>query len=146
MGNGNLVLSRYPNESIVIDGNITVTVLSVRGDRVRIGVSAPPEVKVFRSELIGAKPPEPTKATDQPLLDCPTGVKIFATEWCATWPVVIKGDCTLAYADGKGIVAKGIEITLEFEPGYWQPAESFATALRAHGFENVKVALVTGAA
>ena len=46
-----LVLSRRPGEEIVIDGDIRVTVVSVKGDRVRIGIVAPPSVVVDRSEI-----------------------------------------------------------------------------------------------
>lgn len=50
-----LVLTRRPDESIVIDGRITVMVISVRGDSVRIGIDAPPEVEVNRSEVERSK-------------------------------------------------------------------------------------------
>ncbi len=46
-----LVLSRYPGEEIVINGNIRVMVVSVKGDRVRIGIDAPPTVSVDRLEV-----------------------------------------------------------------------------------------------
>ena len=46
-----LVLSRKKNESIVINGNIVITVAEIRGDKVRIGVEAPKEVPVWRGEL-----------------------------------------------------------------------------------------------
>ena len=46
-----LVLSRRPGEEIVIDGDIKVTIVSVKGDRVRIGVSAPATVSVDRAEV-----------------------------------------------------------------------------------------------
>jgi len=46
-----LVLSRKKNESIVIDGRFTVTVLEIRGDKVRLGVDAPKEVPVHRKEV-----------------------------------------------------------------------------------------------
>ena len=46
-----LVLSRRSNESIVIAGNITVTVLEIRGDHVRIGIDAPREITVHREEI-----------------------------------------------------------------------------------------------
>lgn len=46
-----LVLSRKKNESIVINDNIIVTVVEVRGDKVRLGVQAPKEVPVHRSEV-----------------------------------------------------------------------------------------------
>ncbi|MGH7226960.1 MAG: carbon storage regulator [Gemmataceae bacterium] len=46
-----LVLTRRAGEEIVIDGNIRITVVSVKGDRVRIGIEAPPSVVVDRSEI-----------------------------------------------------------------------------------------------
>ncbi len=46
-----LVLSRKRHEEIVIDGDITVTVIEIRGDKVRIGIQAPPEVPVHRREV-----------------------------------------------------------------------------------------------
>ena len=47
-----LVLSRKLNETIVIGGDIRVTIFGIENDRVRIGIDAPPDVKVFRSELV----------------------------------------------------------------------------------------------
>ena len=49
-----LVLSRKTNESIVIDGNITVSVLRVDHDNVRIGIEAPLEIPVLRKEIYEA--------------------------------------------------------------------------------------------
>ncbi len=46
-----LVLSRRVGETIVIDGNIRVTVVSVQGDRIRVGIVAPEEVRVDRREI-----------------------------------------------------------------------------------------------
>ena len=46
-----LVLSRRTNESIVIAGNIKVTVLEIRGDHIRIGIDAPREITVHREEI-----------------------------------------------------------------------------------------------
>jgi carbon storage regulator len=46
-----LVLTRKAGECIVIDGCITVTVTAVDGNKVRIGISAPPEVRVDRAEI-----------------------------------------------------------------------------------------------
>ncbi len=54
-----LVLSRYKNEAIVIDGQIKVTIVEIRGDRIRLGIEAPREVAVWREELLApAAPPE----------------------------------------------------------------------------------------
>jgi carbon storage regulator len=46
-----LVLTRKVNESIIINGNITVTLLEIEGDKVKIGIAAPREVAIFRKEL-----------------------------------------------------------------------------------------------
>ena len=59
-----LVLSRTKNEAIVIDGNIVVTILEVRGDRVRLGISAPDQISIDRHEIHQAK--ERTKAHQEP--------------------------------------------------------------------------------
>ncbi|MEQ6903723.1 carbon storage regulator CsrA [Nocardioides sp. YIM 152588] len=47
-----LVLSRRVGESVVIGDDVTVTVLEVRGDVVRIGIDAPRSVRVNRAELL----------------------------------------------------------------------------------------------
>jgi carbon storage regulator len=49
-----LVLSRKKNESIVINNDITVVVVEIRGDKVRLGVEAPKEVPVHRREVYDA--------------------------------------------------------------------------------------------
>lgn len=54
-----LVLSRKATERIRLGDNIVVTVVRVSGDRVRLGIEAPPEVLVLRDEL------EPRKLADQ---------------------------------------------------------------------------------
>lgn len=46
-----LVLSRKVNESLIIDNHIVVTVIEVRGDKVRLGITAPKQVPVHRQEL-----------------------------------------------------------------------------------------------
>ena len=49
-----LVLSRYRDESIYIGDDIVITVVDIRGDRVRIGVQAPSDVTVHRQEVYDA--------------------------------------------------------------------------------------------
>jgi carbon storage regulator len=49
-----LVLSRKKNESIVINDDITIVVVEIRGDKVRLGVEAPKEVPVHRREVYEA--------------------------------------------------------------------------------------------
>ncbi len=49
-----LVLSRKKNESIVINNDITVTVVEIRGDKVRLGIVAPKDIPVHRQEVYDA--------------------------------------------------------------------------------------------
>jgi carbon storage regulator len=50
-----LVLSRKVGEKIVIDGQITLTVVRIEGGQIRLGIDAPREVPVVREELIGGR-------------------------------------------------------------------------------------------
>jgi carbon storage regulator len=49
-----LVLSRQRDESIIIGDNVIVTIVDVRGDKVRLGIEAPREVSVHRREVYEA--------------------------------------------------------------------------------------------
>ncbi len=49
-----LVLSRQRDESIVIGDNIVVTIVDIRGDKVRLGIEAPTEIPVHRREVFEA--------------------------------------------------------------------------------------------
>ena len=46
-----LALSRKKNEAIIINNNIEVTVLEIKGDQVKLGITAPKEVPVYRKEV-----------------------------------------------------------------------------------------------
>lgn len=46
-----LALSRKKNEAIIINNNIEVSVLEVKGDQVKIGITAPKEIPVYRKEV-----------------------------------------------------------------------------------------------
>ncbi len=46
-----LVLTRKVDEQIIIDGNICITIVAIRGDRVRLGITAPRETVVDRQEI-----------------------------------------------------------------------------------------------
>ena len=65
-----LVLSRKKNESIVINNDITVTVVEIRGDKVRLGIVAPKDVPVHRQEVYDAihgKDPGPAAPSANPV-------------------------------------------------------------------------------
>ena len=49
-----LVLSRQRDESIIIGDNIVVTIVDIRGDKVRLGIDAPTEIPVHRREVFEA--------------------------------------------------------------------------------------------
>jgi carbon storage regulator len=49
-----LILSRKINEKIMIGDDISVSIIEIRGDQVRIGVDAPKTIKVFRQEVFDA--------------------------------------------------------------------------------------------
>ena len=58
-----LVLSRQRDESIIIGDNIVITVVDIRGDKVRLGINAPTEVPVHRQEVYEAIQRENKKAS-----------------------------------------------------------------------------------
>jgi len=49
-----LVLSRHRDESIMIGDNVVVTIVDIRGDKVRLGIEAPTEIPVHRQEVYEA--------------------------------------------------------------------------------------------
>jgi len=49
-----LILQRKPGESLVIGENISISVVSIEGGRVRLAISAPQEISILRSELLDA--------------------------------------------------------------------------------------------
>lgn len=46
-----LALTRKKGESLIINSNIEITVLEIRGDQIKLGISAPKEVPVYRKEV-----------------------------------------------------------------------------------------------
>lgn len=59
-----LVLSRKKNESIVVNDSIVITVVEIRGDKVRLGIEAPREVPIHRSEVRDAMAAQAESAAD----------------------------------------------------------------------------------
>ena len=47
-----LILARKVNERIIIGGSIEIFVVDIKGDQVKLGIKAPPEVKVYRQEVL----------------------------------------------------------------------------------------------
>ncbi len=67
-----LVLSRKKNESIIINDHITITVVEIRGDKVRLGIEAPKDVAVHRREVYDAIQSQAAReSTDQPVAPQP---------------------------------------------------------------------------
>jgi carbon storage regulator len=58
-----LVLSRHRDESIMIGDNIVVTIVDIRGDKVRLGIDAPQDIPVHRQEVYDAIQRENRKAS-----------------------------------------------------------------------------------
>ena len=61
-----LILSRKTDEKIKIGEDITLTIIEIRGDQVKIGVEAPKNVKVFRQEVFNAIKNENKSAAEIP--------------------------------------------------------------------------------
>ena len=59
-----LVLSRHRDESIMIGDNIVITIVDIRGDKVRLGIQAPSNVPVHREEIYEAIKREAAAASD----------------------------------------------------------------------------------
>ncbi|MDR0313716.1 MAG: carbon storage regulator CsrA [Treponema sp.] len=59
-----LILSRKTNEKIMIGDDVSVSIIEIRGDQVRLGVDAPKSVKVYRQEVFDAIKAENKAAAD----------------------------------------------------------------------------------
>ncbi len=68
-----LVLSRQRDESIIIGDNVQITVVDIRGDKVRLGIEAPAEIPVHRKEVFDAIQRENRKAAGLTTGDLPSG-------------------------------------------------------------------------
>ena len=55
-----LVLRRKPGEAVIIDASITVTLLEITGERIKLGFSAPPGGSILREELLRRPRPAPS--------------------------------------------------------------------------------------
>ena len=62
-----LILQRRPGESLRIGEDIEVTVVAIEGGKIRLAISAPKDVTILRSELIGAQDANRDAAMEQPV-------------------------------------------------------------------------------
>ncbi|HOD42457.1 MAG TPA: carbon storage regulator CsrA [Candidatus Wallbacteria bacterium] len=64
-----LVLTRKHNQSIIIGNNIEIMIVEIRGDQVKIGIKAPKNVSIYRSEIYEEIMNENKLATEQTAVD-----------------------------------------------------------------------------
>jgi carbon storage regulator len=64
-----LILTRRPGESIQVGDDIEISVLEIRGNQVRIGINAPADVLVLRSELLNTPPASDSEQPKPPRPD-----------------------------------------------------------------------------
>ncbi len=64
-----LVLSRHRDESIMIGDDVVVTIVDIRGDKVRLGINAPQDIPVHRQEVYEAIQRENRKASQLPAVE-----------------------------------------------------------------------------
>ncbi len=69
-----LALTRKKGESLVINNNIEITVLEIRGDQIKLGISAPREVPVYRKEVYLQIQQENTEASNTDALKALKGL------------------------------------------------------------------------
>ncbi|MBR0225620.1 MAG: carbon storage regulator CsrA [Thermoguttaceae bacterium] len=74
-----LVLSRKKNESVFVNGNIRVVIVDVRGDKVQLGIEAPNDVTVYRSEVL-EKIQQSEKSSDVETLDMSRRGAVYRNE------------------------------------------------------------------
>lgn len=60
-----LALTRKKGESLVVNNNIEITILEIRGDQIKIGISAPKDVPIYRKEVFLQIQEENKKAVSQ---------------------------------------------------------------------------------
>ncbi len=69
-----LILSRKAGESLILDGGIEIKITEIYGDKVRIGIDAPPQVKVYRKELYATIQENQSAAQHAPISEAMKGL------------------------------------------------------------------------
>ena len=81
-----LVLSRQRDESIMIGDDVEITIVDVRGDKVRLGITAPKHIPVHRREIYDAIQREKAEAAEAKAASNPSEEKPAAAETAAEQP------------------------------------------------------------
>ncbi|MGL1894157.1 MAG: carbon storage regulator CsrA [Spirochaetaceae bacterium] len=69
-----LILARKRNETIIIDENIEVSIVDIKGEIVKIGINAPNSVKIYRREVFDAIQKENKAALNSVVTNLPTNI------------------------------------------------------------------------
>ena len=81
-----LVLTRKKNEAIYVADNVEIRVLEIRGGRVRLGIQAPREIPVTRSELLAIPNTAPARHAAEPEDGGPIGCEVAIVEFMPAVP------------------------------------------------------------
>lgn len=72
-----LVLTRKKDQSVIIDDTIEITVIDIKGDQIRLGISAPKDITILRKEVYLAVKEENRTALNAPTVDLNNLVEII---------------------------------------------------------------------
>ena len=84
-----LILTRKPGESLYIGDNVKVTIVEIKGHQIRVGIDAPPELRIYREEIY-LQILEENKSAAQLSADSPSDLGSVATAWKSKKPSSIK--------------------------------------------------------
>ncbi len=84
-----LILTRKPGESLYIGDDIKVTLMEIKGNQVRVGVDAPPTVRIYREEIY-LQILEENKSAAALSMDAPTDLGAVAKAWAGQKPGAVK--------------------------------------------------------
>ena len=110
-----LVLSRKKDEKIIIGDQITVMVIEIRGDKVRLGIDAPRDVTVHREEVYDAIRREHDEQQNQPLE--PDGHMLHGVVDSTSCTAMWRGDGNLPAPAGSSAVGNPVEVSVAARRG-----------------------------
>ncbi|MBL8890982.1 MAG: carbon storage regulator CsrA [Planctomycetaceae bacterium] len=94
-----LVLSRKLEQSIQIGDDVTITILSVKGNTVRLGISAPEHVRVARTELAQKSNPQSSSGSAKPAKSLPRGMEVIEVQSRPNAPIKLERSNTLSIGE-----------------------------------------------